>query len=161
MDPPSAMQQKRKLPPFIDTVRITSISLGNSFPTIAPISNFPCSLEQIFVPFTWKNSFNISLETNLLLNWPKIAMASLPLVLSVTVNSVEGLFYFRIKDGQLVSSMRNVHLTLQVNSVLGHRTKVKDLPKVAAVVVGKAKKAILDALEKERLIKLPFLNSNK
>ena len=45
-----------------------------------------------------------------------------------------------IEDGVLLSMQPDFELELQTKSLLGHRTKIKDLPKLQALLVDRVKK---------------------
>jgi maintenance of morphology protein 1 len=103
---------------------------------------------QIKIDFKYDDQITLAIETMALVNWPRPVMASLPISLSFSLVKFSGTIVIQFEsktDSQSSSSevtdsffavlvMPDFILDFSVGSLLGHRTKVKDLPKLTLLI---------------------------
>ncbi|KAJ3347805.1 ERMES complex subunit mmm1 [Entophlyctis luteolus] len=143
-------------PSFLGPVTITDFSLGEEYMKFANAriryaeqsSNLRAEVE-----FEYNDQITIGVDTQVILNWPKPAIASLPvsLVLSVVrFSGTLGVEFVSLPDSSetffAVSVLPPVALEFDVRSLLGHRTKVKDLPKLTALITSQLRTAFVDEI---------------
>lgn len=125
------------------------------------------------IAFDFNDQITLGLDTELLLNWPKPMVAALPVSLTVSVVKFGGVVRFGLVDGNGAGQIRlriNVaeknltlallpgyELDIQVHSLLGHRTKLKDVPKITNMIVSKLKAWFDKHCSQRRTIPLPAL----
>ncbi|KAI8902121.1 hypothetical protein BC833DRAFT_574468 [Globomyces pollinis-pini] len=138
----------QKRPSFVGPISITEFTLGDEFPEFKSArvrfgdkdGNMRTQMD-----FSFDDQITIALETQALINWPKAAMASLPITLSFTLLKFSGTIVVEFvpqstsDKGSLDTAlsffiMEDFILDFGVSSLLGHRTKVKDLPKLTSLI---------------------------
>ncbi|KAJ3181081.1 ERMES complex subunit mmm1 [Gaertneriomyces sp. JEL0708] len=143
-------------PGFLGPIHITEFSLGEEFPIIKGTSiryGEPAANLQAHVEFIFDDQITLGIETQVLVNWPKPCIAALPIALTVSVVNFSGTLAFEFvthpdtpETYLAVSVLDDFILKFDVRSLLGHRTKVKDLPKLTALVTSKLRSVFIDEI---------------
>ncbi|KAJ3281712.1 ERMES complex subunit mmm1 [Borealophlyctis nickersoniae] len=137
-------------------ISITEFSLGDEFPIIRTacmrFAEQTANLRAEIV-FEFDDQITIGIDTQVLVNWPKPCIAALPVSLSLSVVKFSGtlaLEFVTHPDSPetyvSVSILEDFLLDFEVRSLLGHRTKVKDLPKLASMITSKLRSVFVDEL---------------
>ncbi|EPS41078.1 hypothetical protein H072_5021 [Dactylellina haptotyla CBS 200.50] len=134
-------------PDFLDTIKITEISLGEDFPIfsncrITPSSEEPGKL-QAKMDIDLSDVITLGVETRLLLNYPKPLVAVLPVGLSVSILRFSGTLSISFIPSQentsnsttlTFSLLDDYRLELSVRSLVGSRSRLQDVPKIAQLI---------------------------
>ncbi|KAL2913362.1 ERMES complex subunit mmm1 [Polyrhizophydium stewartii] len=199
------MNNERK-PSFVGPISITDFSLGEEYPVFknarvrVPESE---SGIRVQVDFSFDDQITLGIETQMLINWPKPGMASLPISLALSIVKFSGTLMLEFVPeplvphghaagqsqtpqpqmagsmhasqtseggsttggGSAVGHQTSVSLSIlddfllefEVRSLLGHRTKVKDLPKLTSLICNKLRSMFVDELvwPSRKLVRLP------
>ncbi|KAK6334913.1 ERMES complex subunit mmm1, variant 2 [Orbilia javanica] len=134
-------------PDFLDTIKITEISLGEDFPIfsncrITPSLEEPGKL-QAKMDVDLSDVITLGVETRLLLNYPKPLVAVLPVGLSVSILRFSGTLSISFIPSQentsnsttlTFSLLDDYRLELSVRSLVGSRSRLQDVPKIAQLI---------------------------
>ena len=142
-------------PDFFSPISITDFSLGDQFPKLKQsVIRYIDDQQNIRaeIAFDFNDQLlKIGIETHLVINFPKPNSASLPISLTLTLVRFSGTlaieFISDTKDSPAyinISFLEDLELDFQVESLLGHRSKVKDLPKLTQIIVSRLKKTFAD-----------------
>ncbi|KAI8817968.1 uncharacterized protein EV422DRAFT_200473 [Fimicolochytrium jonesii] len=134
-------------PGFLGPIHITDFSLGDDFPLMKGASVRYAEETgnlQTSVVFQFDDQVTLGIETQVLVNWPKPCIAALPVALSLSVVKFSGTVAVEFvthpdtpETYLSISILDDFILDFEVRSLLGHRTKVKDLPKLASLITSK------------------------
>ncbi|KAF3935612.1 hypothetical protein ABW19_dt0204675 [Dactylella cylindrospora] len=134
-------------PDFLDNIKITEISLGEDFPIfsncrITPSPDEPGKL-QARMDVDLSDVITLGVETRLLLNYPKPLVAVLPVGLSVSILRFSGTLSISFIPSQentsnsttlTFSLLDDYRLELSVRSLVGARSRLQDVPKIAQLI---------------------------
>ncbi|KAF3907122.1 hypothetical protein ABW21_db0204232 [Orbilia brochopaga] len=134
-------------PDFLDRIKITEISLGEDFPIfsncrITPSPDEPGKL-QARMDVDLSDVITLGVETRLLLNYPKPLVAVLPVGLSVSILRFSGTLSISFIPSQentsnsttlTFSLLDDYRLDLSVRSLVGARSRLQDVPKIAQLI---------------------------
>ncbi|KAL7273214.1 ERMES complex subunit mmm1 [Rhizina undulata] len=136
-------------PDFLDYIRVTEVSLGEDFPIfsncrISPSEDEPGKL-QAQMDVDLSDVITLGIETKLLLNWPKPLVAVLPVALAVSIVRFSGTLSISFvpsspeNPGQgsttlAFSFLDDYRLEINVRSLVGSRSRLQDVPKIAQLV---------------------------
>ena len=144
----------------VDPVQIKSISIGNFYPSVDSYQLFYDTVSECCafrIKCSWQDVLTLEIESALTL----IGLIALPFSVSIKLKNIR--FTAQIqssKDGDSfelsVLPDDNLLIDLEVGSLVGHRTKLKDLPKIKNAIVETVKKILSDAIINPKCIKLPF-----
>lgn len=124
---------------------------------------------KILVDFSFDDQITFALDTQALINWPQPAIASLPISLSLSLLKLNGTVFVSplcllMTRNQIVIEfgiegnnepekaslsfyiLEDFLLEFGVGSLLGHRTKVKDLPKLTFLIVNALRQVFIKNL---------------
>lgn len=159
----AAINNPTKRPSFIDEITITEISLGEEFPIFSNVrvtaleeestSSVGGRLQALVDVDMSDDNLTLGIETSLILNYPKPASAILPVALTVSLvrfsgtlsisfvpasadgtHSKEGETTSKPKTNLAFSFLPDYRLDLSVRSLIGSRSRLQDVPKVAQLV---------------------------
>lgn len=164
----TALNDPTKRPSFIDTIKITEISLGEEFPIFSNVrviavedeasSSTGGRLQALMDVDLSDDNLTLAIETALILNYPKPFSAVLPLALAVSVVRFSGTLsisfvpaaqdntpsetvvdsssatYNNPKTNLAFSFLPDYRLDLSVRSLIGARSRLQDVPKIAQLV---------------------------
>lgn len=150
-------------PDFLDEIKVTEISLGEDFPIfsncrVIPVDEDGLSLGtgrsgeggsagrdhsrlQARMDVDLNDFITLALETKLLLNYPKPLVAVLPVALAVSVVRFSGTLAISFVPGSPLNAttlafsfLDDYRLDFSIRSLLGSRSRLQDLPKIAQLV---------------------------
>ncbi|TPX72920.1 hypothetical protein SpCBS45565_g00023 [Spizellomyces sp. 'palustris'] len=143
-------------PGFLGPIHITDFSLGEEFPIIQRVRT--CFSEQTAnlrteIQFEFDDQITLGVETQVLVNWPKPCIAALPVALTLSVVKFSGTIAVEFVTHPdtpetyiSISILDDFSLEFEVRSLLGHRTKVKDLPKLASLITSKLRSVFIEEI---------------
>ncbi|KAJ1332093.1 hypothetical protein BSLG_009026 [Batrachochytrium salamandrivorans] len=123
-------------------ISITDFSLGEEYPTLkngrVRFAESDSGIK-VQIDFSFDDQITLGIDTQMLINWPKLSMAALPVSIVLSVVKFSGterrrLDRTRPSDFVSVSVLDDFILEFDLRSLLGHRTKVKDLPKLTSLI---------------------------
>ncbi|KAH8149883.1 uncharacterized protein LAJ45_06035 [Morchella importuna] len=134
-------------PDFLDSIRVTEVSLGEDFPIfsncrITPSEEDPGKL-QAKMDVDLSDLITLGVETKLLLNWPKPMVAVLPVALAVSIVRFSGTLSISFVPSPenstgnttlTFSFLDDYRLEISVRSLVGSRSRLQDVPKIAQLV---------------------------
>ena len=146
-------------PDFLDEIKVTELSLGEEFPIFSncrvnPVDEDGLSLGeggsmreggrlQARMDVDLSDFITLALETKLLLNYPKPLVAALPVALSVSVVRFSGTLSISFIPSSpphpspttlAFSFLDDYRLDLSIRSLVGSRSRLQDVPKIAQLV---------------------------
>jgi maintenance of mitochondrial morphology protein 1 len=163
----AAINDPDKRPSFIDKIKITEISMGEEFPIFSNVrvmaledegSNASGGRLQALMDVDLSDdNLTLAIETALILNYPKPFSAVLPVALAVSVVRFSGTLSISFvpateddpseakqsspgkpKTNLAFSFLPDYRLDLSVRSLIGSRTRLQDVPKIAQLVEARA-----------------------
>ena len=150
-------------PDFLDEIRVTELSLGEDFPIFSNCRIIPVDDDGLAFPpgkasdknmaegarlqarmdVDLSDMITLALETKLLLNYPKRLSAVLPVALAVSVVRFSGtlsISFIPSNPSQSTPTMMNFsflddyRLDFSIRSLLGSRSRLQDVPKIAQLI---------------------------
>lgn len=115
---------------------------------------------------------SIGVETQLILNWPKVDFAALPVSLLLSVVRFSGTLTIELINPPessttstipldryvAISSYSDFTLDFTVRSLLGSRTKLEDVPKLTDLITSKLRNVYMDRLVYPNFVKIKIPN---
>ena len=147
-------------PEFLDEIKITELSLGEDFPIFSNCRVIPVDEDgltfgakgeggggreagrlQARMDVDLSDFITLAIETKLLLNYPKPLVAVLPVALAVSVVRFSGTLSISFIPGSPLlpttlafSFLDDYRLDFSVRSLVGSRSRLQDVPKIAQLV---------------------------
>ena len=146
-------------PDFLDEIKVTELSLGEDFPIFSNCRVIPVDEDgfagtggrgdpqrehgrlQARMDVDLSDFITLALETKLLLNYPKPLVAVLPVALAVSVVRFSGTLSISFIPGSPLNAttlafsfLDDYRLDLSIRSLLGSRSRLQDVPKIAQLV---------------------------
>jgi maintenance of morphology protein 1 len=151
-------------PDFLDEIKVTELSLGEDFPIFSNCRVIPVDEDglssgigrggegssgrehgrlQARMDVDLSDFITLGLETKLLLNYPKPLVAVLPVALAVSVVRFSGTLSISFVPGSPLNSspttlafsfLDDYRLDLSIRSLVGSRSRLQDVPKIAQLV---------------------------
>jgi maintenance of morphology protein 1 len=146
-------------PRYVSKITLTELDIGTRYPRLSNVRVAGCVLQ---VDFDITDQLKIGVDTLLVVNWPKSDIAELPVTLLLTITKFTGTLYVEFTAESLsVSLMDGFTLEFQSQTLLGSRTKVKDLPKLQSIISTRIQQLLVDHLVYPNNFKLeiPKFNS--
>jgi maintenance of mitochondrial morphology protein 1 len=164
----ATLNDPTKRPSYISPIKITEISMGEEYPifsNVRIISSPPSPsdpqggrLQALVDVDVSDDNLTLAIETSLLLNYPKALSAMLPVALSVSVVRFSGTLSISFvpatddavnedsqaqptgkpKTNLAFSFLPDYRLDLSVRSLIGSRSRLQDIPKIAQLVEARA-----------------------
>lgn len=159
-----------KVPPFIDAVKVTEMNLGSDFPLLSKCkvyrtanSEVSDGLEAQF-DIDLKDMITLAVEARMMLNYPRPMVAYLPVSVSVSLLNFSGrvsLSFVSDDEGQsfvTFSLAPNFNMEFRINSLIGARSKLEDVPKIGQMIESALRKVLNDKLvtPKYQKIRVPM-----
>ncbi|KAH0543366.1 ERMES complex subunit mmm1 [Glutinoglossum americanum] len=148
-----------QIPDFLDEIEITEISLGEDFPIFSNCRVIPVEEDgigggagaamgeggrlQARMDVDLSDFITLAVETKLILNYPKPRVAILPVALSVSVVRFSGTLSISFIPSSpptpspttlAFSFLDDYRLDLSIRSLVGSRSRLQDVPKIAQLV---------------------------
>lgn len=147
-------------PDFIESISVTEIGLGEEFPIFSNCRVHPVEDEdghpggrlQARMDVDLSDFITLGIETTLVLNYPRPRIAVLPVALNVAVVRFSGTFSISFEPASVptdhigssvpnrtpttlaFSFLPNYTLNLSTRSLLGARSRLQDVPKIAQII---------------------------
>ncbi|KAI9810999.1 MAG: ERMES complex subunit mmm1 [Pycnora praestabilis] len=144
-------------PDFLDEIKVTEISLGEDFPIFSNCMVTPVEEEEIQagpgrvdagrlqarMDVDLSDLITLGVETKLILNYPKPMIAILPVALAVSVVRFSGTLSISFVPSSppgpspttlAFSFLDDYRLDLSIRSLVGSRSRLQDVPKIAQLV---------------------------
>ncbi|KAI6247616.1 Maintenance of mitochondrial morphology protein 1 [Erysiphe necator] len=151
-------------PDYLDEIKVTELSLGEEFPIfsncrVIPVDEDGFSLGnerelnkivggakepsrlQARMDVDLNDFITLAVETKLLLNFPKPLIAVLPVALAVTIVKFSGTLSISFVPGNPQSAtvltfsfLDDYRLDLSIRSLVGSKSRLQDMPKIAQLV---------------------------
>ncbi|KAH8821600.1 maintenance of mitochondrial morphology protein 1 [Xylogone sp. PMI_703] len=151
-------------PDFLDEIKVTELSLGEDFPIfsncrVIPVDEDGLTLNtgrggdggagrehgrlQARMDVDLSDFITLGLETKLQLNYPRPLVAVLPVALAVSVVRFSGTLSISFIPGSAINStptclafsfLDDYRLDLSIRSLVGSRSRLQDVPKIAQLV---------------------------
>ncbi|OUM69620.1 hypothetical protein PIROE2DRAFT_38021, partial [Piromyces sp. E2] len=129
---------------FIAPIILTDFALGDEYPQINKAKIRPGEHNGMITEFfiNFNDCIVLGIDTNLMINWPRPCIAALPVSLSISLLHFSGKImveYVSPLDSNnkyiLFSVGDDYKLELDVKTLLGHRTKIKDPEKLTNIII--------------------------
>ncbi|RMZ81546.1 hypothetical protein DV737_g2527, partial [Chaetothyriales sp. CBS 132003] len=160
----AAINDPDKRPSFLDQIKITEISMGEEYPIfsnvrVVSVNDDDASpaatggrLQALVDVDLSDDNLTLAIETSLILNYPKPFSALLPVALSLSVVRFSGTLSISFvpateeptetnerpsgkpKTNLAFSFLPDYRLDLSVRSLIGSRSRLQDIPKIAQLV---------------------------
>lgn len=138
-------------PDFLDYIKITEVNLGDEFPILSNCRISPNAEEdglqgrlQAQIDVDLRDSITLGLETKFLLNYPRKVMATLPIALAVSIVRFSATLNISLVPNHgsepphstalIFSFAPEFRLQFAIRSLLGSRSRLQDVPKIAQIV---------------------------
>ncbi|KAJ3360958.1 ERMES complex subunit mmm1 [Allomyces javanicus] len=115
-----------------------------------------------------RSFLELGLETQLVLNWPRASLAALPIHLLLEVTALRGTLAIEFHpattdvDGSplpavvTLSLLQGYQLQFRISSLLGSRTKVRDVPKIADLITMTLRTMVQSRIVEPNYIAVPL-----
>ncbi|KNE70074.1 hypothetical protein AMAG_15056 [Allomyces macrogynus ATCC 38327] len=115
-----------------------------------------------------RSFLELGLETQLVLNWPRASLAALPIHLLLEVTALRGTLAIEFHpattdvDGSplpavvTLSLLQGYELQFRISSLLGSRTKVRDVPKIADLITMTLRNQVQSRIVEPNYIAVPL-----
>lgn len=174
-----------ELPQYLDQIKITEVDIGDDFPIFSnciiqysPNSNKKRLEAKIDIDLS--DRLALGIETRLLLNYPKPLSAALPIQLTVSIVRFQACLTVSLTtDEQFVPTSKDVgdemgnekgyylmfsfnpeyRMELEVKSLIGARSKLENIPKIASLIEYQISKWFVERCVEPRFqfVKLPSM----
>ncbi|CAO3641442.1 unnamed protein product [Cunninghamella echinulata] len=162
-------------PGFVGPIHVTELNLGEEFPIfrnarIRPSDEIGSMRAEI--DFEYNDQITLGISTQVILNWPRQAFAALPVSLLLSVVRFSGTLTIELINPPktttkpekpleryiAISSYADFILDLQVQSLIGSRTKLEDIPKLTDLIQTKLRNVYIDKLVYPTFVKIKVPN---
>ncbi|CAO3595900.1 unnamed protein product [Absidia cylindrospora] len=162
-------------PSFVGPIHVTELNLGDEFPIFSNARIRPSDeigSMRAEIDFEYNDQATLGIETQVILNWPRQSFAALPVSLLLSVVRFSGTLTIELinppetttkPDKPLeryiaISSHPDFILDLQVQSLIGSRTKLEDIPKLTDLIQTKLRNIYIDKLVYPTFVKIKVPN---
>lgn len=154
------------VPQFVGDVHLTELDLGKDYPLLhncTVVANddreFSDGLEAQF-DFDLKDKITIGFETRLMLNYPRPMVASLPIRASLSLVHLSGRVSLSVlaeeQHAITIQFAPDFQLEFEVHSLIGARSQLCDVPKLAQLVESALRSAFAQHCVAPNFVKLPI-----
>ncbi|KAI9473205.1 hypothetical protein BX667DRAFT_470623, partial [Coemansia mojavensis] len=151
-------------PSIIDNIRITQFSLGSDFLRIVSARMVPSSGSlgmRTELDLALHDEITLGFDTRVLVNWPRTTVAALPVSMVVSLVKFVGTVVVEFDCDSLEPALRisilpDYVLEFDVQTLIGSKAKVQNLPMLTSVIIRKLEAAFAKELVKpnEKHIKI-------
>ncbi|KAI8646752.1 hypothetical protein BD408DRAFT_428447 [Parasitella parasitica] len=162
-------------PNFLGPIHVIELNLGEEFPIFSNArirSSDDVGSMRAEIDFEYNDQVTLGIETQLILNWPKQAFAALPISLVLSVVRFSGTLTIELVSPPAtttqpeipleryiaISSHSDFILDLKVQSLIGSRTKLEDIPKLRDLIQTKLRNVYIDKLVYPTFVKIKVPN---
>ena len=110
------------------------------------------------VDVSYHGCIKLSIECEVIFNWPKPAFAILPILLSISLTDLYTTCSIQVRDRCLNLSLlpETFRATLDVKSSLGYRTQLRDLPKIKCMILARIQSFLRQHIMAPNFITVPL-----
>ncbi|RIA85922.1 hypothetical protein C1645_780818 [Glomus cerebriforme] len=159
-------------PDFVGPIEVTRLDIGEEFPIFNNARIRPADSMgrmRVEVDCEYSDQITLGIDTQILLNWPKPKIAVLPISLILSVVKFSAKITLEIVTTPessyiLISALPDFILEFNVQSLIGSRSKLEDVPKITHIIISKLRNAFCEnfVYPNFKKIKIPDLwSSNK
>lgn len=134
---------------MLGPVEITRLTLGDTNPLIHSITTDQSGTGWEF-RIEWPEAATVDLETSLVLPWPSNRpFACLPCSLALLLTRLALSLRLELDgEGKVRMSVmeEGLQIDVDIRSLIGHRSKLKDLPKVTSILQSRIRQALVDSI---------------
>ncbi|CAO3607190.1 unnamed protein product [Mucor hiemalis] len=162
-------------PNFLGPIHVTELNLGEEFPIFSNARirrSDEIGSMRAEIDFEYNDQVTLGVETQVILNWPKPAFAALPVSLVLSVVRFSGTLTIELISPPAtstqpeipleryiaISSHSDFVLDLKVQSLIGSRTKLEDIPKLRDLIQTKLRNVYIDKLVYPTFVKIKVPN---
>ncbi|KAI9272243.1 hypothetical protein EDC94DRAFT_595834 [Helicostylum pulchrum] len=162
-------------PNFLGPIHVCELNLGEEFPIFSNAKirrSDEIGSMRAEIDFEYNDQVTLGIETQLILNWPKQAFAALPISLVLSVVRFSGTLTIELISPPAtttqpeipleryiaISSHPDFILDLKVQSLIGSRTKLEDIPKLRDLIQTKLRNVYIDKLVYPTFVKIKVPN---
>ncbi|KAI8991108.1 hypothetical protein BDF20DRAFT_842705 [Mycotypha africana] len=162
-------------PSFLGPIQVTELNLGEEFPIFSNARirrSDEVDSMKAEIDFEYNDQITLGIETQIILNWPKPAFAALPISLVLSVVRFSGTLTIELINPPptttptktplqryiAISSHSDFILDLDVQSSIGSRTKLEDIPKLRDLIQTKLRNVYIDKLVYPTFVKIKVPN---
>ncbi|CAI2164608.1 11786_t:CDS:2 [Funneliformis geosporum] len=139
-------------PDFVGPIEVTRLDIGEEFPVFnnARIrSADSIGKMRVEVDCDYCDQITLGIDTQILINWPKPKIAVLPISLVLSVIKFSSTITLEIVTTPessyiLVSILPDFILEFNVQSLIGSRSKLEDIPKITHIITSKLRNAFCE-----------------
>lgn len=156
---------KTGLPPFLGDVRITELDLGRDYPLFnncKVVSSTDSALGdglEVQFDLDLKDRITIAFETQLLLNYPRPMVASLPVRASLSLVNLSGRVAVSVRSEPHEVTLQfapDFALEFEVHSLLGARAQLCDVPKLGQMAESALRRAFAEQCVAPNFLRVPI-----
>ncbi|KAI8329725.1 hypothetical protein BC941DRAFT_362399, partial [Chlamydoabsidia padenii] len=162
-------------PSFVGPIHVTDLNLGDEFPIFSNARIRPSDeigSMRAEIDFEYNDQITLGIETQVILNWPRQSFAALPVSLLLSVVRFSGTLTIELINPPetttkpekpleryiAISSHPDFVLDLQVQSLIGSRTKLEDIPKLTDLIQTKLRNIYIDKMVYPTFLKIKVPN---
>ncbi|KAI7898551.1 uncharacterized protein BX663DRAFT_524539 [Cokeromyces recurvatus] len=161
-------------PKFLGTIHVTELNLGEEYPIFSNARirrSDEVGSMRAEIDFEYNDQITLGIETQLILNWPKPSFAALPISLILSVVRFSGTLTIELINPPetttlpeiieryiAISSHSDFVLDLHVQSLIGSKTKLEDIPKLRDLIQTKLRNVYIDKLVYPAFVKVKVPN---
>ncbi|CAG8544122.1 4029_t:CDS:2 [Diversispora eburnea] len=159
-----ALNEKVK-PDFVGPIEVTKLEIGEEYPIFSNARIRPTEIMGE-IDCDFNDQITIGINTQILINWPKPRIAVLPISLALSVIKFSATINLEIDTDSdssyiVVSVLPEFTLEFDIQSLIGSRSKLEDIPKVTQIITSKLRNIFSEKFvhPNSMKIELPPLNS--
>ncbi|CAG8486110.1 12238_t:CDS:2 [Dentiscutata erythropus] len=139
-------------PDFMGPIEVTRLDIGEEFPIFSNARIRPTetmSRMRVEVDCDFSDQITLGVNTQILINWPKPRIAVLPISLVLSIVKFAATITLEIVVNSessfiVVSSLPDFVLEFNVQSLIGSRSKLEDVPKITHMITSKLRNAFCE-----------------
>ncbi|KAI8976453.1 hypothetical protein BDB01DRAFT_802919 [Pilobolus umbonatus] len=162
-------------PSFLGPIHVTELNLGEEFPIFSNARirrSDEIESMRAEIDFEYNDQVTLGITTQLILNWPRDAFAALPISLVLSVVKFSGTLTIELVNPPAtniqpeiaieryiaISSHSDFILDLKVQSLIGSKTKLENVPKLTDIIQTKLRNVYIDKLVYPTFVKIKVPN---
>ncbi|CAG8716267.1 17165_t:CDS:2 [Cetraspora pellucida] len=139
-------------PDFMGPIEVTRLDIGEEYPIFSNARIRPTetmSRMRVELDCDFSDQITLGVNTQILINWPKPRIAVLPISLVLSIVKFAATITLEIIVNSessfiIVSSLPDFVLEFSVQSLIGSRSKLEDVPKITHMITSKLRNAFCE-----------------
>jgi hypothetical protein len=162
---PRSQQERQYSPSSVFTsIEVTELVFDDAVPTFtnAKISTLSSTSAHdsliVYIDTSYQGRIKLAVECEVVLNWPKPTFAILPVAISVSLIKLNTTCAIQVKEHYLTLSFlpETFRATLEIQSSLGYRTQIRDLPKIKSMILARVQIFLQQYIMAPNFITIPL-----